>query len=186
MPIIVEGKYDKIALSNVVDTLIIQTNGFRIFKDREMCNLIKTLAERDGIIVMTDSDGAGKVIRNHIKNISSNGKVINIYIPQIIGKEKRKTSPSKEGFLGVEGIDKSVLEELLKEYTQNANANIKNITDLNMYEYGFSGGGQSKRKREMLCETLGLPKNLSKKQLLEVLNTLFTFEEFVALAEKIK
>ena len=103
-PIIVEGKYDKITLCNVVDTLIIATNGFSIFKDKEKCELIRTLAKRDGVIVMTDSDSAGNLIRSHIKNIVNGGKIINVYLPMIKGKEKRKTSYSKEGLLGVEGM----------------------------------------------------------------------------------
>ena len=98
IPIIVEGKYDKIALDNIVDGLIIPTNGFRIFKDTEKRDMIRSLAEKKGIIVMTDSDSAGSVIRSHLKSIVGEEKIINVYIPCLKGKEKRKNAPSKEGF----------------------------------------------------------------------------------------
>ncbi len=188
MPIIVEGKYDKITLENVVDTLIISTDGFRIFKNKEMCDLIRTLAKTKGIIIMTDSDGAGQVIRNHIKNIAADGKIINVYVPQLKGKEKRKNAPSKEGFLGVEGLSKPVLEETLLKYgiTEALKTeNNKNITKADFYELGLSGGQGSSENREKLISVLNLPKTLSSTALLDVVNTLYTYDEFVAIAEKI-
>ena len=187
MPIIVEGKYDKITLSNVVDTLIISTDGFRIFKNREMCDLIRTLARKDGIIVMTDSDSAGSVIRNHIKNIALDGKIINVYVPQLKGKEKRKSAPSKEGFLGVEGISKEILIETFKKYGitgEETETGAPKITKTDLFTLGLSGGENSALYREKLLLKLNLPKNLSAKAMLDVLNVLFTYNEFITFVEK--
>lgn len=186
MPIIVEGKYDKITLENVVDTLIISTDGFRIFKNKEMCALIRTLAVSTGIIIMTDSDGAGQVIRNHIKNIAADGKIINVYVPQLKGKEKRKAIPSKEGFLGVEGLSKAVLEEVLLKYGVNGEeaAEPPKITKADFYELGLSGHENSAQNRKKLINVLNLPQNLSSTALLEVVNTLYTFSEFYDLCKK--
>ena len=111
--VIVEGKYDKITLENVIDTTIIVTDGFRIFKNKEKRELIRLLAERRGIIVITDSDSAGAVIRSYLKQICPEGTITNVYIPQLSGKEKRKTKPSKEGFLGVEGMTQQALVDAL-------------------------------------------------------------------------
>ncbi len=179
-PIIVEGKYDKITLENVVDTLIITSNGFSIFRDKEKCELIKTLAHKDGVIVLTDSDSAGNLIRNHIKNIVNGGKIINVYIPQLKGKEKRKSTHSKEGFLGVEGMDKAVIESALensgvfgKEISKG-----KKITKTDLYFSELSGTDNSHQNRITLLKFLNLPQNLSPNAMLDVLNTLLTFEEF--------
>lgn len=187
MPIIVEGKYDKITLENVVDTLIISTDGFRIFKNKEMCDLIRTLAKEKGIIIMTDSDGAGQVIRNHVKNIASSGKIINVYVPQLKGKEKRKSAPSKEGFLGVEGLSKEVLMQTLLKYGVQGEASDtprKLITKADFFELGLSGGENSAQNRQKLIEGLRLPKTLSASALLDVVNTLYGYDEFVVIAEK--
>ena len=187
MPIIVEGKYDKITLSNVVDTLIISTDGFRIFKNKEMCDLIRLLAHRDGVIVMTDSDSAGNVIRNHIKNIASDGKIINVYVPQLKGKEKRKAAPSKEGFLGVEGISKEILQQTFLKYGITGCevlGNNEKITKTDLFTLGLSGCENSSSNRAKLLNFLNLPKNLSCKALLDVLNVLFSREEFMTFVEK--
>lgn len=187
MPIIVEGKYDKITLENVVDTLIIATNGFSIFKDDEKCELIRTLANRDGIIVMTDSDSAGNLIRSHIKNISNGGKIINICLPQIRGKEKRKNSPSKEGILGVEGISKEVIKSALEKsgvFSHEISEKGDKITKNDMYFYGLSGSENSSEKRKDLLKFLNLPLNLSSNIMLDVINTLYTKEEFEREVEK--
>ena len=186
-PIIVEGKYDKITLCNVVDTLIIATNGFSIFKDKEKCELIRTLAKRDGVIVMTDSDSAGNLIRSHIKNIVNGGKIINVYLPMIKGKEKRKTSYSKEGLLGVEGMSPAVIENALKEsgvLCRKTEQNTPKITKTEMFLCGLSGGVDSKQKRAELLEFLKFPSNLSPNALLDVLNTLFTRQEFLKAVEE--
>ncbi|MBQ3547529.1 MAG: DUF4093 domain-containing protein [Clostridia bacterium] len=188
MPIIVEGKYDKITLENVVDTLIISTDGFRIFKNKEMCDLIRTLAKEKGIIIMTDSDGAGQVIRNHIKNIAADGEIINVYVPQLKGKEKRKNAPSKEGFLGVEGLSKEVLTEALLKYgvlNDGVDTPEKRITKVDFYNLSLSGTENSGENRKKLILALGLPSTLSSSALLEVVNTLYTYDEFVKIAEKI-
>ncbi len=187
MPIIVEGKYDKITLSNVVDTLIISTDGFGIFKNKEMCNLIRTLARRDGIIVMTDSDGAGNVIRNHIRNIAADGKIINVYVPQLRGKEKRKRAPSKEGFLGVEGISKEVLQETFLKYGitgAEISQDIKKITNTDLFMLHLSGCENSTINRKKLLTALNLPLNLSTNAMRDVLNVLFSYDEFIKFVEK--
>ena len=181
MPLIVEGKYDKITLENVVDTLIIPTNGFSIFKDRQKCELIKTFAYRNGIIVLTDSDSAGNMIRAHIKNIVKDGKIINVYVPQLKGKEKRKSAPSKEGFLGVEGISKELLEQAFLKSGVLFDSNVqkgKKITKTDMFLNGLSGGTNSANKRKELLKYLNLPDNLSANAMLDILNTLLSYEEF--------
>lgn len=181
IPVIVEGKYDKITLENVIDALIIPTNGFRIFRDKEKCELIKTFAKREGIIVLTDSDSAGNLIRNHIKNIAADGKVFNVYVPQLKGKEKRKASPSKEGFLGVEGISKEVLINALSKsgvMVGEVAEKTEPITKTDMFLRGLSGVENAQSNREKLLCYLSLPKNLSPNALLDVLNTLLTKKEF--------
>ncbi len=181
MPVIVEGKYDKITLENVIDTLIIPTNGFSIFKDKEKCALIRAFAEKEGIIVLTDSDSAGLMIRNHIKNIVGTGKIYNVYVPQLKGKEKRKASPSKEGILGVEGLSKEILEAAFlksgitfEKVVQKRNL----ITKTDMFFYGLSGTLDACKNRKKLLDYLDLPINLSANAMLGVINTIFTPEEF--------
>ena len=185
-PIIVEGKYDKITLDNIVDTLIITTNGFSVFKDAEKCELIRTLAQKDGVIVMTDSDGAGNLIRSHIKNIANGGKVINICLPQILGKEKRKVSPSKEGFLGVEGTPKEIIENaLIKSGVLCKEDETKEkLTKNDMYFLGLSGRENSREKRRRILNYLNLPQNLSPNIMLDVINTLYTKKEFEKAVEE--
>ncbi len=181
MPIIVEGKYDKIALENVVHTLIITTNGFRIFKDPEKCEMIRMFAKRSGVIVLTDSDSAGNVIRNHIKNIVSDGKIINVYVPQLKGKEKRKSSASKEGFLGVEGLSKQVLKEALLRSGVTALESFEKtqkITKTDMFLNGLSGTEDASKNRKTLLGYLGLPDNLSANATLDVLNTILDKNQF--------
>lgn len=187
MPVIVEGKYDKITLENVVDTLIIVTNGFSIFKDKKTCQLIKMFALREGIIVLTDSDSAGNMIRNHIKNIANGGKIFNVYVPRIEGKEKRKATASKEGILGVEGLSKEVLAEAFKRSGVIMNEPQKDgrkITKTDMYLCGLSGSENSALNRKKLLDFLKLPDNLSPNALLSVLNTILTFDEFEKAVEE--
>lgn len=179
-PIIVEGKYDKITLSNIVDTLIISTDGFGIFKNKEKRDMIKALAEKNGIIVMTDSDSAGLVIRNHIKGFIDPKKIINVYVPCLKGKERRKDTFSKEGLLGVEGMSREVIEEALKKSGVckiPACSDGRKITKLEFFELGFSGKESSREKRKSLLEKLGLPQNLSANAMLEILNTLYCRDE---------
>ncbi len=187
MPIIVEGKYDKITLENVVDTLIIPTNGFGIFRDSDKCDLIRTFAKRDGVIVLTDSDSAGNLIRNHIKNIVADGKIINVYVPQLKGKEKRKNTVSKEGFLGVEGLSKEVLLEAFSKSGVTETRTVERkakITKTDMFVCGLSGTDNASQNRKILLKYLNLPDNLSANATLDVLNTLLTLEEFERAVEE--
>ncbi|MBD5160066.1 MAG: DUF4093 domain-containing protein [Ruminococcus sp.] len=177
--IIVEGKYDKIKLSSVVDAVIIVTDGFRIFRDNEKLELIRYYARRTGIIILTDSDSAGRKIRGYIKGAVNDGKIINVYIPDIFGKEKRKEKPSAEGKLGVEGIDKDILTESFRKSGIHSEVSTrkKDITKYTLYELGLSGGKDSKQLRENLQKKLGLPSLMSTGSLIEVLNTMMTSQE---------
>ncbi len=188
-PLIVEGKYDKITLVNVVDTLIITTNGFSLFKDRDKCELIRKTAEKcGGIIVLTDSDSAGNMIRAYLKNIiSDKEKIINVYVPCIKGKEKRKPKASKEGVLGVEGMEKQVIIEALTKsgaICSNSQKDGRKITKTDMFLCGLSGGNGAAEKRKNLLGYLKLPQNLSSNATLDILNTYFSYEEFVEMIEK--
>ena len=179
--IIVEGKYDKIKLSSLIDTLIIEVNGFQIYKDNEKADLIKNLANTCGIIIMTDSDYAGLQLRNKIKEIAGNGTVFNAYIPEILGKERRKTHPSRCGFLGVEGVDKEIILSALKRCGLN-NQNvcvegISNITNTDLYNLGLAGNTESKRLRSELLKFLNLPSGLSKNNLLKILQMQYNYEQ---------
>ena len=176
-PIIVEGKYDKIKLSSIVKAVIIPTHGFRIFKDEEMLALIRHYAETVGIIILTDADAAGFQIRNYLKGAVTKGKMYHVYIPGIHGKEKRKTAPSAEGTLGVEGMDTQTLLMALERagVFQESSDNIsvrKPITPAMLYEHGLMGTCDcTTRRRKLLC-TLQLPPRLSVSGLCEVLNTM--------------
>ena len=187
-PIIVEGKYDKIALENVVDALIIKTDGFRIFKDKQKCELIRSLGIKcGGVVILCDSDNAGNLIRSHLKGIlPADTNIINVYTPQIIGKEKRKASPSKEGFLGVEGMTKEALEQafLKSGITLTERKASKRITKNDMFFLGLSGGQSSTENRKSLMKYLSLPENLSSSALLDILNTYYTYDEFIEVTKK--
>ena len=184
--IIVEGKYDKIKLKSIIDANIIATDGFRIYNNIEKRALIKNIAEKTGIIILTDSDSAGRRIRNFIKSCVGDNdvdekKILNIYIPKISGKEKRKSSPSKENILGVEGIDKDILIDILKRFgaieTEKFDIETKKITKIDFFEDGLSGGKDSSKKREYLCETLNIP-YMSSNALLETINILISYDEY--------
>lgn len=179
--IIVEGKYDKIRLSNLTDALIIPTNGFAIYKDKETAELIKTLAKKTGIIILTDSDSAGLQIRNALRNIVREGEVINVYIPDVHGKERRKRTPSKQGLLGVEGIDDEILINAFEKagvFAEKSDASKEPITKADLVELGLSGGENSAAARAALQKKLGLPERLSANLLLEILNVMYSREEF--------
>ena len=185
--VIVEGKYDKITLENVIDTTIIVTDGFRIFKNKEKRELIRLLAERRGIIVITDSDSAGAVIRSYLKQICPEGTITNVYIPQLSGKEKRKTKPSKEGFLGVEGMTQQALVDALarsgitgKEIAKKTGKRINKTT---FFTLGLSGGNNSSYLREELAQHLNLPKGMSSNAFLDCVNAVFEYDEFVEAVE---
>ena len=187
-PIIVEGKYDKIKLESVVDGLIITTDGFRIYKDKEKLALIRAFAAKDGVIVLTDSDGAGFQIRNHLKSCIGNGKIHNIYIPDIFGKEKRKEKPSKEGKLGVEGIDTEILRKAFTEAGVFSEECVRQpwITKADLFDDGLMGMDGSADMRKKLTAELGLPERLSTAALLEVLNRLYDKERYENAMKKIK
>ena len=186
-PIIVEGKYDIIKLSNIIDGLIIKTDGFGIFKDKEKQRLLRRLADEKGLIVLTDSDSAGFMIRNFITNVVSKDKITNVYIPDIFGKEKRKTEGGKEGKLGVEGMSEEVLYEAFRKAgvlcEKSESSDRRLITNVDLFEYGLSGGKDSKAKRQALLRNLALPERLSTSSLVKILNTFVTYEEFT---EKVK
>ncbi len=181
--IIVEGRYDKNTLAQIVDAPILETSGFGIFHDRQRLALLRRLAETRGIIVLTDSDGAGFVIRNYLRGAIDLSQVKHAYIPDIAGKERRKRTASKEGKLGVEGMRPDVLLEALRragatiegEETMAAGAR---ITKADLYAAGLTGGADSKAARQRLLAQLDLPEHLSTNALLEVLNALMTREEF--------
>ena len=182
--VIVEGKYDKIKLSNLLDAFIIETNGFGIFKDREKLQFIKRLADERGIIILTDSDHAGFMIRNRIASAVPKGRVKNVYIPDIYGKERRKAAPSKEGKLGVEGMTKEVIFEALKKagVTCSVSQNDNPITTADLFELGLSGTPNAKENRKRLTDKLGLPEFLSTSSLLSCLNNMMTKEELKAMS----
>ena len=177
--IIVEGKYDKIKLGSVVDAVIICTNGFQIYKDTETVELIKLYARTSGIIIITDSDTAGFRIRNHLKSVISDGRITNLYIPEIFGKEKRKTAPSREGKLGVEGIDPVLIRQVFENagFLENSVEQKDVLSRNDMYELGLSGHPNSSLLRIAVCEQLGLPHNLAAKALLDYLNTAMTKQQ---------
>ena len=184
--IIVEGRYDKNALSQVVDTVILETSGFGIFKDRQKQKLFRTLAETRGLIVLTDPDGAGFVIRNFIRGCTDPATVKHAYVPDIRGKERRKSQPSKEGKLGVEGMRPQLLLEALQRcgavfLDEDDSPRLPEISKADLYARGLSGGEGSREKRGALLRRLDLPERLTADGLLEVLNVLMTREEFYAL-----
>lgn len=180
--IIVEGKYDKIAVESAVDATVIETKGFGIFSDRERLKLIKEIAEKRGIIILTDSDGAGLVIRNYLKGAVKD-KVKQAYVPGIKGKERRKKSPSKEHLLGVEGMDRNIILNALLSAgatTDDGDGTRENknpITKGDLYELGLSGKEGSAEKRRTLLKKLGLPENLSSNAMLDYINILYSRED---------
>lgn len=185
--IVVEGRYDKNTLSQVVDAVIIETSGFGIFNDAQKQKLLRTMAQARGLVVLTDSDGAGFVIRNFIKGCVDPACVKHAYIPDVFGKERRKAAPSKEGKLGVEGMRPQVLLDALIRAgatvdERPAAESAARITKADMYKCGLSGGTGSREKRAALIKRLDLPEKLSADALLDVLNAIMTREEFFAFA----
>ena len=175
-----EGKYDKIRLSNILDATIITTEGFRIFKDKEKRELIRILAREKGLVIMTDSDRAGQMIRSHIENIAHGADIVNVYLPFIVGKEKRKSKASADGSLGVEGIRDGIILDALKKagiIGEKREEKKGNITKTDLYNLGLSGWDNSKQKREKLLLKLGFPTFLSANALLDLLNSLYTLSE---------
>lgn len=188
-PVIVEGKYDKIRLSNFLDAVIIETDGFRIFSDKEKRAFIRNLAKTKGIIVMTDSDSAGFRIRNFIRNIASDGEVINVYIPDVFGKEKRKSEPSKEGKLGVEGLSEEIITEALTKagvfHSETNSGERRQVSVTDLFEDGFTGSDNSKERKQKLLKSLSLPSKMSNSQLLKLINTFMSYEDYKKAVRKI-
>ncbi len=180
--VIVEGKYDKIKLDTILDAVIIETDGFAIFNDKEKQRLIRRLAKTKGLLILTDSDSAGFKIRSFIGGIVPPEEIKHAYIPDIFGKEKRKTEASKEGKLGVEGIPKEILIDaltkagVLAEETEETKRRLVTKTDL--YEDGLSGREDSATKRKAFLKSLDLPELLSANKLLPIINTFLTYEEY--------
>ncbi len=186
--VIVEGKYDKIKLSSILDAVIITTNGFSVMKNKEKLEIIRFYAQNKGIIILTDSDSAGFKIRNYLKGAIKNGKIINVYVPDIFGKEKRKAAPSKEGKLGVEGIDKEIILDAFKKarvISYDKDADNDPITRIDLYECGLSGGENSSEKRKVLLQQLGMPQLLTTTGMLEILNTMMSRSEFYDFIDKL-
>lgn len=179
--IVVEGRYDQNTLRQIVDAPVFETRGFGIFKDKEQMALLRAVAERRGLIVLTDSDGAGFVIRNHIKSAIPGKFLKHAYIPDIPGKEKRKASPGKEGKLGVEGMTKDVILSALKAsgatFEDGTELAPRGITKQDFFELGLSGGADSSRKRLALQKKLKLPEHMSANALLQALNLLYSLDE---------
>lgn len=185
--VIVEGKYDKIKLSNILDAFIIETNGFAIFKDKSKLSFIKKLAKERGIIILTDSDHAGFMIRNYISSGVPKEQIKNVYIPDIFGKEKRKDTPSKEGKLGVEGMTKEVILVSLEKAGVSSTSSVCDnpITTVDFYDLGLTGGANSKAKRKAVCKALELPEFLSTSSLISCINNFMTKEEFFDLCQNL-
>lgn len=179
--VIVEGRYDKIKLKNLIDAPIIETNGFRVFNDKERQSLIRRIADKRGILVMTDSDGAGLVIRNFLNGVIDKSKIKHCYIPQLEGKEKRKERMSKEGFLGVEGVPDEVIIEAVRksgaEIIGEQAEKSAEITKADLYSLGLTGSDNSAQKRKRLLQELGMPDYLSSNAMLTALNCLYSYEE---------
>ncbi len=184
IPIIVEGRYDKIKLDSIVDGTVLVTDGFGIFNGDEKRALIRRLAEPRGVIVLTDSDGAGALIRSHLTSLLPKDKVIHLYAPCVAGKESRKAAPSKAGLLGVEGIDADRLRALLAPYADGADAPVRGgITKADLYAAGLSGTDGAAEARRALCARLELPE-MTAPALLAALNVLYAREEFLEICKE--
>jgi len=187
--IVVEGRYDQNTLSQIVDAPIFRTEGFGIFHDRERLTLLCRVAEKRGLIVLTDSDGAGFVIRNHLKSVIPSAYLKHAYIPDIPGKERRKNAPGKEGKLGVEGMSQEILLEALRR----AGATIegeeaclsKGITKQDLVDLGLSGGPAASDRRKKLQKLCGFPEHMSANALLQALNLLYSLEELTELSRQL-
>lgn len=187
--VIVEGKYDKKKVENILDTVIIETDGFGIFKDKEKQLLIRRLADTKGIVVLTDSDTAGFKIRSFLGGIVPPEKIVHAYIPDVLGKEKRKAIPSKDGKIGVEGMTKEIIVDALDKAgitcQQSDKTERKTVINTDFFEDGISGGKNSKAKKAELLKELNLPERLSTNSLLKLINTFMTYEEYKQVIAKI-
>ncbi len=185
-PVIVEGKYDKIKLSSFIESEIIALNGFGIFKDEKKRRMLKNIAKERGLIVLTDSDGGGLVIRNHLRALIPSDQLTHLYIPKIEGKEKRKDEGSKEGLLGVEGMDITLLRSLFEPFlAEKVQKNAKKVTKTDLFCDGFLGDEGSSEKRKKLCEKCSLPDNISANALLEAINLLYDYDRYKEIINEI-
>lgn len=184
--VIVEGKYDKIRLESLIDATIIQTDGFAIFKDKEKQSLIRRLAEKNGILILTDSDSAGFKIRSFLGGSIPKELVTHAYIPDVLGKEKRKDAPSKEGKIGVEGMRTQALMDALSKagvlYEETLEP-VRKVTVTDLFEDGLSGGENSQAKKKALLKHLDLPERLSTSSFLQLINTFMTYDEYKSAVE---
>ncbi len=189
--LIVEGKYDAARLAHLTDAMILMTDGFAVYKDKKRQQLFKALAQKNGLILLTDSDAAGFRIRNYITNLVGEKNVVQAYVPAIHGKEKRKPQPGKEGLLGVEGVEDALILRALRDAlgaevgASQSHQEGRKITYTDLYEWGLSGTAGAAQRKTALLEALGLPPRLSKKELLEALNRLYTFEQLEQLQREL-
>ena len=188
--ILVEGRYDKNTLCQIVDAPILETSGFGIFKDRKQMALLRQVAEKRGLIVFTDSDGTGFVIRNHVKSAIPAKYLKHAYIPDIMGKEKRKAAPGKEGKLGVEGMSREIILEALRRSGATVegeeSSSFHQITKQDLMDLGLSGSADASQKRLALLKKLNLPEHLSPNAMLQALNLLLTLEELENILQEVK
>ena len=188
--IIVEGKYDRMRVSALFDTAVIETGGFRIFRDSEKRAVIRELAQTRGIVLLTDSDGAGFLIRSHLKGIADKSKVKQAYIPEIKGKERRKDAPSKQGLLGVEGMtDEIIMDAVLRSGAVIVGENERReseITKSDFYELGLSGRDNSAQLRSKLLEKLNFPKYMTANALLSAVRLIYTKEQLEDMVSELK
>ena len=188
--IVVEGRYDKNTLSQILDAPILETSGFGIFKDKQQMALLRRIAETRGLIVFTDSDGAGFVIRNHIKSAIPGKYLKHAYIPDIPGKEKRKAAPGKEGKLGVEGMSREIILEALRRAGATIEGEeappVRQITKQDLMELGLSGGPDASAKRLALLKKLKLPEHMSPNAMLQALNLLYSLEELTSMMKELE
>lgn len=188
--VVVEGRYDKIKIKSLVDAPVIETNGFRVFSDKEKQNLIRKIADVRGILVLTDSDGAGFVIRNFLRGVVDKSKIKHCYIPQIEGKEKRKSQKGKEGLLGVEGISDEIIINAIKAsgatiIGSDGGKKSDDITKPDLFYLGLTGAENADKNRKKLLNHLNLPSYLSTNAMLTALNCLYSLEELKKICEKI-
>ncbi len=191
-PVIVEGRYDKIRLSSIIEAQIIPTDGFGLFKKEETRTLLRRLSAASPLIVLTDSDGGGKIIRSHLSGMLPRDRLIQLYIPEVAGKERRKSKPSAAGTLGVEGMEDDLLYGLFLPYSvENTVGTLSRtkenpLSKVDFYEDGLTGGPDSTRKRDELAQKVGLPSGMNANALLEALKMLLTYEEYLALVGRAK
>ena len=187
-PIIVEGKYDRLRLLSICNATVLTTDGFGIFKKNERLELFRRLSQKTPVILLTDSDGAGKLIRSHLTSAIPKDRLIQLYIPQIQGKESRKASPSAEGTLGVEGMEGELLRRLLAPFEGEAplrRAEENPLSKVDLYEDGLTGHEGSAEKRDALAKALGLPAGMTPNALLAALKILVTYEEYCRLVGRV-